>query len=56
VHVHREIERRSGIHLRSPKVDDCVDAMNAAREGYLPTELFEKCTVGTAITAGDLAA
>ena len=29
--------------------------MNAAREGYLPTELFEKCAVGPAITAGDLA-
>jgi hypothetical protein len=41
--------------MRSPKVDDCVDAMHAAREGYLPGELFEKCAVGPAITAGDLA-
>ena len=41
--------------MRSPKVDDCVDSMNAAREGYLPTELFEKCAVGPAITSGDLA-
>ena len=39
----------------SAKIDDCVDAMNAAREGYLPSELFEKCAVGPAITSGDLA-
>jgi hypothetical protein len=32
--------------MRSPKVDDCVDAMHAAREGYLPSELFGKCAVG----------
>jgi hypothetical protein len=29
--------------------------MNAAREGHLPTELFERCAVGPAITPGDLA-
>jgi len=34
---------------------DCVDAINAAREGYLPSDLFEKCAVGPAITTGDLA-
>src|SRR6185369_11665720 len=34
---------------------DCVDAINAAREGYLPSDLFEKCAVGPAITSGDLA-
>jgi len=27
--------------MRSPKVDDCVDAMHA-----LPSELFGKCAVG----------
>jgi hypothetical protein len=41
--------------MRSAKIDDCVDAMNAAREGYLPSDLFEKCAVGPAITSGDLA-
>jgi hypothetical protein len=25
--------------MRSAKIDDCVDAMNAAREWYLPSEL-----------------
>ena len=42
-------------NMRSPNVDDCVDAINAARQGYLPSELFEKCAVGPAITSGDLA-
>ena len=41
--------------MRSAKIDDCVDAMNAAREGYLPSDLFERCAVGPAITSGDLA-
>jgi len=41
--------------MRSPKVDDCVDGINAARQGYLPGELFEKCAVGPAITPGVLA-
>jgi hypothetical protein len=41
--------------MLSAKIDDCVDAMNAPREGYLPSELFEKCAVGPAITWGDLA-
>jgi L-fucose isomerase-like protein len=36
--------------MRNAKIDDCVDAMNAAREGYLPSDLFEKCAVGPAIT------
>jgi len=38
--------------MRSPKVDDCVDAMNAARGGYLPGELFEKCAVGPGRSRG----
>ena len=38
--------------MRSAKIDDCVDAMNAAREGYLPSDLFEKCAGGPAINSG----